>query len=810
MKTLQNSLFLLLTLTILHGAKVNGQVTYDFGFKRDFSVPVTNDQNLLMKQPWAGGMNSVHTNQIDLNQDGILDLLFFDTQTSRLLPFINQGTAGVVNYVYAPQYEKAFPKLYSWIKTRDFNCDGKMDLFTYGFAGIKVYLNTSTPATGLTFSLYTPILNAYQGGNYTNILVTSVDYPAIEDVDGDGDLDILVFYGLGSLVQYYKNMSKEQTGTCDTLWMELKHRCFGWFSESDDDNGLNLNIDLIDPNMVNYCQSNLKGDVPPPKQGQPKHTGSTMLMLDLTGNNLMDLLLGDTDYPTVAALYNTGTTDSTRFTSVDSLFPAYGDYIDIYAMANIDYIDVDNDGKKDLIAGAFDPGWEVPKADNINSVWFYKNTSSTNVPYFALQQKDFIQGEMIDVGANSHPVLFDYNNDGLLDLFVGTLGLRDSSWMDPWLTAHSEYSARVSLYENTGTPTQPAFKLITNDFAGISALGIVGAYPTFGDLNGDGKPDMILGDTTGRLHYYENIAPAGQPMQLNYVTSNYKGIDVGMYSTPQLFDLDNDGLLDLAIGYRKGLWIDGVNYLWKTSVAWYKNTGSTTTPQFTLQTDSLGGVNVNDSYFHYYDGYSAPHFYRDSAGVVSLFVGSGAGLVFYYRDITGNLTGSFGKDSNMVHITDYDHFYSVQHFENDDHQAETIEVKLKSAIALGDLNNDGYPEMIVGNWAGGLNYFRGTPPLGVGIAKPVKAFEGNLIYYPNPAYDHVNIAVQGADRSIRSTTIVYNIAGQQIMRSEQQGDDVFRVDVSALANGTYIMRIEVQSLQQGTTGVFNRKLIIKR
>jgi hypothetical protein len=524
--------------------------TYDFGFERDFSIPVFKDSVNPYKFPWVGGFNSVHFNTIDLNFDGIKDLVVFDTHNDRLYTFLNHGIPGQISYTYAPEYERYFPKVTGWIQLRDFNGNGKEDLFTFGYAGIKVYQNVSTNDT-LKFKLYTPILNAMQGGHFTNILVTYVDYPAIADIDGDGDLDILTFSGLGSTVHWYKNLSMDSTGTSDTLMLKLVHRCWGWFAESDTTNELTLNLDILEPNMANYCLGSVKSEGgSSPKQA--KHVGSTMTILDLTGNNLMDLILGDTDYPQVAALFNTGTNDSARITSADYYFPSYDVPINIFALANTDFIDVDNDGVKDLIAGAFDPGWENPKADNLNSAWYYKNTGTNSQPHFSLQSKDFLQGDMIDVGTHSFPVLFDYNNNGLLDLFVGSFGLRDTSWLSPSLDLYSIYVSRISLYENIGTSTQPAFRLVTDDFAGISSLGLVGAFPTFGDINGDGKPDMIMGDTTGRLYYFENTSATGYPLELTLTTVNYMGIDVGRNSTPQLFDLDNDGLLDLIIGQTTG------------------------------------------------------------------------------------------------------------------------------------------------------------------------------------------------------------------------------------------------------------------
>lgn len=812
MKTTRFLTLALVTVLILWGTTLQSQILYDFGFQRDMAVPVYNTPGQPLKNAWVGGLNSAHFNQIDLNMDGIKDLVVFDTHRDKLTTYLNSGTSGMVDYVYAPQYELLFPKIYSWIRLKDFDNDGKEDIFTYGFAGIKIYKNTSTVAGGLSFSLYIPNLNSDQGGLApSNILLTYVDYPAIDDIDGDGDLDVLAFYGLGTLIEFHRNLSVENTGNADTLWMELQHRCWGWMAENSEDNSITLHIDVVDTTIHNWCVNSFKGSTVQPPQTGSKHTGSTMLLLDLNGDSLKDLILGDTDFPNLVALYNGGTLDTARMTSLEYNFPASDTPAHVFSLSTADYLDLDNDGKKDLLVGAMSPGWENPKSDNIASTWFYKNTGTTASPILHLQTKSFLQGEMIDAGSNSHPVLFDYDGDSLLDLFIGNYGILDSTWMDPLSNLFGFHKSNITLYKNTGTATQPAFTLVTNDFAGMHSLGLVGAYLTFGDLNGDGKPDMIMGDTTGKLHYFQNTAPTGYPLQLTYITGNYQGIDVGMFSIPQLIDLDGDSLLDLAIGYKGKPWTpDSVYYFWKTSISYYRNTGTVTAPVFTLQTDSLGGVNVNDNYFHYSDGYSAPYFYRDSSGTLYLFTGSGTGMIFYYRGINNNLNGVFEKDSNMVHITDYDHFYSVQHFENQFHSAQTIDASLKSSVAIGDLNSDGYPDMIVGNYAGGLYYFKGSQPLGVGIPKTTRVFEGDVTLYPNPAGHQANILIKGADQSILTTTTVFSITGQKMLEVQHKGDDFFPVNTYLLPNGIYLVRIEVSSPGQGTSGVFTRKLVVKR
>ena len=111
---------------------------YDFGFERDASVSVVED-GLSLLFPWAGGLNSVHFSEIDLDLDGTPDLLGFEKHGNRILPFLRTNNG----YVYAPQYARSFPDLHDWVILYDYNHDGKADIFTYGLASIRVFENIS-------------------------------------------------------------------------------------------------------------------------------------------------------------------------------------------------------------------------------------------------------------------------------------------------------------------------------------------------------------------------------------------------------------------------------------------------------------------------------------------------------------------------------------------------------------------------------------------------------------------------------------------------------------------------------------------
>ena len=66
-------------------------------------------------------------------------------------------------------------------------------------------------------------------------------------------------------------------------------------------------------------------------------------------------------------------------------------------------------------------------------------------------------------------------------------------------------------------------------------------------------------------------------------------------------------------------------------ISFYKNTGSATTPAFSLITTSLGAVSVTANPLEYgLDGFAVPFFYDDT-GATKLLVGSISGNIFQYQ-----------------------------------------------------------------------------------------------------------------------------------------------------------------------------------
>ncbi|MBC8319273.1 MAG: T9SS type A sorting domain-containing protein [Bacteroidetes bacterium] len=721
------------------------------------SVYINNDRiNEPLSFPWAGGMDAVQYCNVDFNLDGIMDLLAFDRRGNRKMCFINNGTINEIDYEYAPQYSKLLPDFKEWVIFADYNMDGKNDIFTYspGYGSMMVYKNISDNTLKFDLVVY-PYLKTLLPGGYVNLFVTSADYPGIADVDNDGDLDILTFGVLGSFIGMHKNLSIEKYGNADSLDYEHTSYCWGHVAESDESNVLYFDTCMPGTDFVN--QNIIRKE---------RHTGSTFLVHDLDNNGLVDLLLGDVDYSGLFALYNSGTIEDAYISYSDTLFPQGTSRVNLFSMPVATYTDVNNDNIKDLMVSPFDPG--IVTSRNKNSSWLYINSGTNTSPVFELSQTNFLQSEMIDVGSGAYPVIYDWVGDGLKDLFIGNYGYYKYSYYVNYFL-YSVFHSCIAYYKNTGTLQNPVFQLWDDDFAGLSSLQQIGFIPAFDDIDGDGDTDLLVGNSDGKIIFVSYNKASGD---FDVITENYLSIDVGDYSSPQLFDLNKDGVNDLIIGEKGG----NINY--------YQNFGSAGNPEFTYITDSLGKINVTD-YSVSWNGYSTPSFFRDSNQNTGLVVGSEQGIIYYFTNIDDNLDGKFTESDQLnllLDTTDVD-----------------FDRGMRTGVVICDLYSDGNLEMIVGNYSGGLEYFNGA----VNVLSDINNFnyKNELEIYPNPANSEVIINFPEKSGIVEIT--LYNIDGKVIItRTFSFQNRIVNLSIADVSNGVYFIKSEIGNK------VFRNKLIV--
>jgi hypothetical protein len=699
-----------------------------------------------LANPLTGGLNAPQLSEVDLDEDGLMDLYIFDRIGNRHLTFLNSGESSGNIYTYAPEFEANFPSVNGWLLLRDYDGDGIMDIFAYSdqiVSGVIVfkgfYEDGKINFIRINFDeLLNMIFVPIPSGGSTQLYISEIDVPAIDDIDCDGDLDIMTFSVGGGYIDWYKNVSVESGFGMDSLHYELETNCWGGIFESGISNELNLAA------VPGDCFEGFwDGEIV-----DERHAGSTLLTFDRDGDGDKELALGDISFTNLILLDNGGDCEEAWFNDQESNFPAEDVAVDMPIFPAGFYLDVDNDGLKDLLVS---PN-STTASEDFNALWFYKNTGSTSLPNFDLQQKNFLIDQMVDFGSGAQPAFVDYNADGLLDLVVGNY-----SYFVPF----GERDPRLFLFLNTGTAEDPEFTLEDDDFLGMSqyAQSSYNFAPTFGDLDGDGDKDIIIGEQFGQLFYGENTAGPGNPISITGVTYNYLEINVGQASVPQVVDLNRDGLKDLVIGEKNG----NVNY--------FVNTGTTTSPAFESDPSVapnnffLGGIDTRIP--GYSTGHSAPFIIDSETEGFKIYTGSEIGRIEVYSGIDGNLDGTF-----------------VAETENFGALAEGI----RTHLVMEDLNNDGLLEVILGNFAGGLEIFGTDIPKYVNVATENPNVLTGLRVFPNPANDKINLLLDNEQDFTEKSITIYDKLGRQCFNTDWDSNAI-DLNVSNFASGVYFIEI---------------------
>lgn len=705
-----------------------------------------------LSMPFAGGFDVPQFAECDLDLDGKLDLVVYDREGERLTTFLNKGTTNTIKYEYAPQYIKRFPQIADWLQMVDYNGDGKMDIVTSIPGGARVYKNISDNNVGLKFENNFPDLQCDYGTFITRLYIGNIDIPAVLDVDDDGDIDILTFYTSidtsGESIFWYKNMSMERYGIKDSMEFVIGKFCWGKFRESFTDCRIKLN-DLTGPCGTNgrFLENISKDEFTRLMNNSNKtsnggaHSGSTNLVFDANGDGKKDMLIGDVTCNNMyLVVNNTDNIAPVMNQTINHFPPNHPIVLELFPAAYL--ADVNNDGLKDIIASTNTSN----ASKNTNHIQLYLNNGLSTLDRFDFETDYFLNDEMIDVADGSSPAFVDYNNDGLLDLVISNTGY--------WIST-SVNQPGLALYKNIGTTSLAKYELVTRDWFNFSNLNIANLNPTFGDIDNDGDVDMVCGAQDGTLHYFQNNAGSGNSMNLQYIPNFFGGIDVGNFSSPSLYDFNNDGKIEIIVGER----FDNINL--------FENTGTLSNPIYTLTTDSLYKINLKN-FSGYPTGRSKLTIQQlvpnDSPRVI---VSNANGMIFILDYVSNDYTKSMTTAVDTINLYAGEFSNSGGGFN----------------FSFADLNNDQKPELVVGTPQGGIFLYRNTSN-SVGISNEKrKTF---VKVFPNPAKEKIFIQSENNSKIISLKLI--DLSGK-ILANNNVNNSHYQLLTSGFSSGMYLIQL---------------------
>jgi hypothetical protein len=276
--------------------------------------------------------------------------------------------------------------------------------------------------------------------------------------------------------------------------------------------------------------------------GEPLAPGSHAIpcVVDWNGDGRKDLIVGFRTEDKIALYLNCGTDAQPVFTNFTRLQAGGADIVHPSGGCGAPapwVCDYDHDGRKDLLVGTGAEGY----------VYFYRNTNTDSQPLLAPGTLLMANGSTLSVGYRATPYVHDWDEDGRPDLLCGnfdgyvyffrnigsvsapiyaggvqlqtTDGLLDFGdrsavrvldWDDDGvkdLVGSASYN--VSWCRNIGSNDAPILGPRTAIHAPVSGSGLVPINTSYRmrleltDWNNDGITDLLVGDSGGRIYYYE-------------------------------------------------------------------------------------------------------------------------------------------------------------------------------------------------------------------------------------------------------------------------------------------------------------------
>lgn len=452
--------------------------------------------------------------------------------------------------------------------------------------------------------------------------------------------------------------------------------------------------------------------------------------------------------------------------------------------ADVQIMDIDGDGKPDIIA-------TNPVTHKL-MIFLNKSTKGQ------LDTGSF--GAPLTYPTGQQPAIvsiYDMDGDGRPDIVLMNTGYSGTANGNNSLTIYQNLSSPgkiklsvVTMIDSTAkAPAQYTFPLKSGDNVARIA-----------DFDGDGKPDIAVLNTAGFISIYKNNYTAGLPLKTILGTADtvYAGPHPLTFRTG---DINNDGKPDIIITSPQNA---SISVLQNTSTA-----GNITFQQSDLPVTyqpralSIGDVDgdgkpdavistpVGSPTVLLHNTSANGHFMATDIDINNLYISSNYNDDVLLQDLNGD-----GKADLVSLNTKLD---SVFLFTNKSTPGETQSAYFNGKVSypvttvpdcIGDLDGDGKPDFVIGS-AFGIDIFHNNTAL---APPPVIAQQtpGEMSIYPNPASTIANVKY---NLPANSTVLIriFDMTGRlwSTYKTAQQtaGTNISTIQTSNLPIGAYIVAV---------------------